>query len=207
MSKPIEMIGKKFGRWTVLKEGGYLYNRPAFLCRCECGSEKIINGNELRRGKTKGCKRCAVNDCKNQLIGDFLKNCPEYNVYNSMIRRCKIDKDYAGRGIKVCSRWMNSFDNFISDMGRRPSNEYSLDRINNDGDYEPSNCRWATIKEQNNNRRERLSKHFTYHKLKNLFMVSVKGVFIGYTKTKEEAIYLRDKYITDNNLELRCLNE
>lgn len=78
---------------------------------------------------------------------------PEYSSWASMIRRCTNEKAFAyhrygGRGITVCKRWLNSFENFLSDMGLRPSIKHSLDRINNDGNYEPSNCRWATIDQQ-----------------------------------------------------------
>ena len=81
-----------------------------------------------------------------------LSKTPEYKVWAAMIRRCENEKSrffyrYGGRGISVCGRWKNSFSNFISDMGRRPSNKHQIDRINNDGNYEPGNCRWATPSE------------------------------------------------------------
>lgn len=83
---------------------------------------------------------------------------PEYSAWSSMKFRCQNPRatnydDYGGRGIRVCDRWLNSFDNFLADMGPRPSREYSLDRINNSGNYEPSNCRWATMARQQRNKR------------------------------------------------------
>jgi hypothetical protein len=80
---------------------------------------------------------------------------PLYHTWRTMKRRCENpnDKDYGGRGIKVCERWRNSYDAFVADMGPKPTPKHSIDRINNDGNYEPSNCRWATMKEQLANRR------------------------------------------------------
>lgn len=97
------------------------------------------------------------------MMSKHLKSHPLYNTWSTMKRRCYNPKnpkypDYGGRGIKVCERWRNSFENFLEDMGEKPSKEYSIDRINNDGDYTPDNCRWATPKEQANNQRPKKRK-------------------------------------------------
>lgn len=94
------------------------------------------------------------------MIKQRTKDIPEYFVWQAMKKRCDgVDKrkikSYHERGIRVCDRWLNSFSNFIADMGRRPSNNLSIDRINNDGNYEPSNCRWATPQQQQQNRQKR----------------------------------------------------
>jgi hypothetical protein len=150
-------LPKTINYWTILSktterigEGAYLY-----LCQCKCGFSKKCTISAILNGRSKSCgcrkKTCVV------LTGKNSDDVPEYNVWMHMKKRCsgksknKRDQSYVKRGIKVCERWQKSFAAFYEDMGPRPSPKHSLDRINNDGNYEPENCRWATMKEQGNN--------------------------------------------------------
>ncbi|KKM98992.1 hypothetical protein LCGC14_1152420 [marine sediment metagenome] len=164
--KRIDLVGQKFGRLVVLQFIDKNKWRSSFwLCRCDCGKEKIILGDSLKNGDTKSCG--CLNIEKLTKHGHCNKNGKSseiYAIWQSMIQRCtnpnhKAYYNYGGRGITVCKRWKNSFENFFKDMGESPKG-YSIDRIDNDDNYCKSNCRWVTRKEQmRNTRRNRLITH------------------------------------------------
>jgi len=157
-----DLTGFKYGRLKVLSCYMYNYgnvNRSTCDCICDCGNKKTYLTSNIVTGNVKSC------GCFRKEIGErsYTHNMSKnkgitYNVWDGMKSRCFNVKnigypDYGGRGITVCDRWRSNFLYFIEDMGQRPSKKHSIERINNDGDYEPSNCRWATTKEQSRNTR------------------------------------------------------
>lgn len=153
-----ELKGQTFGKWKVLervendKNGGY------WLCQCVCGTQKVVFGGELRRGKSKQCKSCGLKQgATKHGYGTRGNISSEYRCWAAIKTRCynknsKRYSEWGGRGIKVFPDWVESFEKFLEYMGDKPSKEYSIDRINNDGNYEPGNVRWASPKTQSNNR-------------------------------------------------------
>jgi hypothetical protein len=157
---------QRFGRWTVLGDAGYILEadgkkRSLLSCRCDCGTVHKVRKSDLRRGHSKSCGCLALDRsvaaCKTHGQATIGKVTAEYRAWLAMKGRCynplnaKFSR-YGERGITVCARWLNSFENFLSDMGPRPTKAHSLNRKNNDGDYSPSNCEWATAVEQANNK-------------------------------------------------------
>lgn len=146
-------IGKIYGRLTVVSAVESIGNHAAWNCLCQCGKETIVTGTHLRTGHTVSC------GCfhRESIAIHGVHGSKEYNAWNSMIARCYNEKsenykNYGARGISVCDRWRESPVNFIADMGVCDK-EKSLERIDVNGDYEPSNCKWATYTEQSRNKR------------------------------------------------------
>lgn len=155
----LDLTGQQFGRLTVLSEASPRHSPNGdchryWLCRCVCETEKEISQSTLRQGKVVSCG-CYWDELKPNHRHGKCKT-PEYHVWLTMKARCgNPNADayprYGGRGIRVCARWMK-FENFISDMGERPSASHSVERKDNDGDYEPGNCIWASKAVQSRNR-------------------------------------------------------
>lgn len=152
-----DLTGKKYHDLVVI--GKHVvrnkWKQLQWLCRCKCGEEVITTGIALRNNNKKSCG-CARGEKR---VTHGMTHSAEYKTWQAVLQRCHNKKstnyeNYGGRGILVCARWANSFENFYEDMGPKPGPEYSIERDNTEWHYEPDNCRWATVSEQLNNKRD-----------------------------------------------------
>jgi len=171
------MIGQRFGKRIVLarKPSKAWSEKPFWLVRCDCGAEDVVLGHALRAGRANQCESCRAKDLgiRSTTHGQARQGriTTEFRIWTGMIDRCTNPRSdhfkwYGERGIKICDRWRTCFENFFADMGPRPAGK-SIDRFpNNNGDYEPKNCRWATPQEQRaNQRRREMIENFTLGEL------------------------------------------
>lgn len=167
MGSSLDISGQKFGRLLAVEYVGSRRNRRRWRCVCDCGAEVVVYASSLKLGETKSCgclRRDRSREWSKTLhkmnVKTGLSRSSTYQIWRSMKRRCsdQAHRDfhlYGGRGISVCERWL-SFESFLADMGERPA-AMSIDRTDQNGHYEPGNCRWATpIEQQNNMRSNRL---------------------------------------------------
>jgi hypothetical protein len=167
----VDMTNAVIGDVTVVRRHGYRWGFATWLCRCKCGEEVVVAGNDLRRNGPRRCPKDLAPGQKARIVGHNVvrvygpsrkrEHRLTWNSWYAMVCRCTQEYDpswdrYGGRGILVCEEWMgpNGLARFMADMGERTSSDLSIDRINVNGNYEPANCRWATKKTQSNNRRD-----------------------------------------------------
>ncbi len=174
--RKLNLLGRRYNRLVVTREAGRYRKNSAcqvlWECVCDCGKTKVCTGNKLRTGHVQSCGCLEKSLAKRfgdrfRTHGEGHKSDGEYKAWLEMKRRClrptcKVYFRYGGRGIRVAQVWQYSYETFLADMGRKPSPTHSLDRINNDGNYEPGNCRWATKKQQANNRHQG-NRYVRYH--------------------------------------------
>lgn len=160
-----DLTGRLFGRLTVQWPVGHGSKGKIihWLCLCVCGRLRIVGGTNLKKAVSCGCFTSKVTHGHTKGKVGTIRKSPEYTAWDGIIQRCtnrrnKSWKDYGGRGIKICAQWRKSFTTFVRDVGSKPHPDLMLDRINNDGNYEPGNVRWTTRLEQNRNKRQRKSR-------------------------------------------------
>ncbi len=152
---PENEIGKRYGKWTIIKFKDIHRKLLRFEVQCDCGFKGLHCAADLRAGKSRQCTVCHNRENAENNKTHGMHGTKTYKIWSAMIHRCTNKNStayryYGGRGIKVCKRW-RTFKNFLEDMGEQPPG-LTIDRINNNGGYKPSNCRWVTHKENCNNR-------------------------------------------------------
>lgn len=216
MSRLIDITGLEVGRLTVVNRVENIGSTTVWLCRCECGGTKEIRGSHLRNGATKSCGCLQIEAVKKMATKSGNCKSPVYQVWIDMKNRCHNTNDqsyrhYGGRGISVTEEWTESFINFETWCFENGwENWLQLDRIDNDGSYEPSNCRFITHRENTLNQRLLSSRNssgyrgVSFHKVSGKYAsricINYKTTLFGYFDSKKEALEARNNYIIENNV-------
>lgn len=206
-----DITNQRFGRLVAISRRSVVTDkgrqRSLWFCRCDCGGSTEVDLGNLRNGHVKSCGCLAKEHARQLNLTHGLSHTPEFGVWSNMIQRCtnpnnQAAHNYGLRGISVCPRWMDSFEAFYVDMGPRPSDQHSIERRDVDGNYEPSNCYWATADIQASNRRNALRVTYRGRSVTLMELSKESGVPYGklldriqrYGYTAEEAV-LPDKEI------------
>lgn len=150
----INLIGKKFGRWTVIRKATPVKYKEKYFCRCECGNEKEVYAYDLINGRSTSCGCYHKEILSQQSTTHGKTNDRVYNIYHNIVQRCENEnntryKNYGGRGIKICDEWKNSFENFYNwAMANGYRDDLTIDRIDVNANYSPDNCRWVDMSVQ-----------------------------------------------------------
>lgn len=204
--KKDNMIGNKFGRLTVMSEKGRDKHRKIlYACKCECGNTTVVHGTRLRTGRVLSCGCYRLEKLREKCVTHGKTKSPEHVAFLNMKARCYNEShmyyhNYGGRGITVCDRWLESFENFYADMGDKPFKEAQLDRIDNNGNYEPDNCRWITPHENSLNQRKRHDYGIVHTKSKKYYTAIKRKGLSRISKARrsiEETREIRNKWIAE----------
>jgi hypothetical protein len=208
VGKFIDLTNQRFGRLLAMERNGTGNTGQAnWKCLCDCGKVTNVLGDNLRRGLQVSCGCFHLEKITTHGATKGSKKSIEYKIWQEMRRRCadvhsESFQFYGARGITVCDRWLNSFENFFDDMGKRPSPRHSIDRIYNDDGYSPSNCRWATGTQQSINQRMRKTNKSGYKGVnwsekrqlwESRITLNYKMIYLGGFKSIEEAAEARKK--------------